>query len=55
MLQEFRNRTSMNNRSITKMKRMKMINKSRYYYTTTRFQSLGNCVIIRDVTKLFVL
>lgn len=27
-LQEFRNRTSMNNRSITKMKRMKMINKS---------------------------
>lgn len=28
MLQEFRNRTSMNNRSITKMKRMKMINNS---------------------------
>lgn len=36
------------------MKRMKMINKSQYYYTITRFQSLGNCVIIHDVTKLFL-
>lgn len=34
------------------MKRMKMINKSQYYYTITLFQCLGNCAIIRDVTKL---
>lgn len=34
------------------MKRMKMINNSHQYYNITRFQSLGNCVIIHDVTKL---
>ena len=34
------------------MKRMKMINKSQYYYTIKGFSCLGNCVIIQNVTKL---
>lgn len=34
------------------MKRMKMINKSQYYYTITLFQCLGNRAIIHNVTKL---
>jgi hypothetical protein len=36
------------------MKRMKMINNSHQYYTIKGFSCLGNCVIIRDVTKLFL-